>query len=64
MAQIKVDTNAENSIDALKIQKALNKIASKLSKEQIERLSSLADSPKAIEYLSSDIKFSILKKFL
>lgn len=63
--EIKLQVNAKNAIDALRIQKALNKITQKLNDpKQVERLASLADSEKAVKYLSSDIQFGVLKTFL
>ena len=58
-----INITGKNNIDEIKRVKCIEKLT-KLSTEELERLTSLSDSPKARNYLSSPVQFAILKKFL
>ncbi|MEN2415536.1 hypothetical protein [Flavobacterium mesophilum] len=63
MPQINVTVKAGSEMELLTRKNALEKV-NQLSTDQLKRILKLVESEKAISYLSSDIKFAMLKQFL
>lgn len=63
MPKIDIPVSASTDMELLTRKTAVEKI-NKLPTDQLKRLLKLVESPKAIGYLSSDIKFAMLQKFL
>lgn len=63
MPKIDIPVSASTDMELLTRKTAVEKI-NKLPTDQLKRLLKLVESPKAIGYLSSDIKFAVLQKFL
>ena len=63
MPQVNVTVSANSEIELLNRKKTIDKV-NELSTDQLKRLLHLVESPKAKDYLSSDLKFAFLKKFL
>lgn len=63
MAQTSITVTGSSEIDLLSRKKTIEKVNS-LSTDQLKRVLKLIESPKAIKYLSNDIQFAILNKFL
>lgn len=59
-----VNITGSSTLEVARKKKAVEKILNNLNADQLERLSSLADSQKAKDYLGSSIKFQTLKTFL
>lgn len=58
-----ITVTAASEMELLTRKNALEEV-NKLPTDQLKRLLKLTKSPKAKEYLSSDLKFAILQKFL
>jgi len=63
MASQTITVTAASEMELLTRKNALEEV-NKLPTDQLKRLLKLTKSPKAKEYLSSDLKFGILQKFL
>ena len=63
MASKTVTINANSEFELASKEKVVNKLNS-LTADQVKRLGKLIDSPKAMGYLSSDLKFASLQAFL
>lgn len=63
MVQSNLIVKANSDMELLTRKNAIESINA-LSTDQLKRVLKLIKSPKAKEYLSSDLKFSILQKFL
>lgn len=63
MPQSNVIVEANSDMELLTRKNAVEKV-NQLPTDQLKRILKLVESPKAISYLSSDIKFAILQKFL
>lgn len=63
MASKTVTINANSEFELASKEKVVNKLNS-LTADQVKRLGKLIDSPKAMAYLSSDLKFASLQAFL
>lgn len=63
MPQTNLTVTAVSDMELVTRTNAL-KAVNDLSTDQLKRLLKLVKSPKAIKYLSSDIQFTILSKFL
>lgn len=63
MAKTEITVSASSDMELLTRKKALEEV-NKLTTDQLQRVLKLVKSPKAIGYLSSDIKFALLQKFL
>lgn len=63
MASQTITVTAASEMELLTRKNALEEV-NKLPTDQLKRLLKLTKSPKAKEYLSSDLKFAILQKFL
>lgn len=63
MPQSNITVSANSEIELLNRKKVIEKI-NDLPTDQLKRILQLIESPKAKDYLSSDIKFAFLKKFL
>lgn len=63
MASQTITITAASEMELLTRKNALEEV-NKLPTDQLKRLLKLQKSPKAKEYLSSDVKFAILQKFL
>ena len=61
--KIEFTVTANSEIELLNLQATVERIQ-KLSPDQLKRVGELIKSPKAIDYLSSDLKFRTLKAFL
>lgn len=58
-----ITVTAASEMELLTRKNALEEV-NKFPTDQLKRLLKLTKSPKAKEYLSSDLKFAILQKFL
>lgn len=63
MPQSNITVNAASEMELATRKNALQAV-NDLSTDQLKRVLKLVKSPKAIKYLSSDIQFAILSKFL
>jgi hypothetical protein len=63
MPQANITVNASSDMELLTRKNAVEKV-NQLPTDQLKRLLKLVESPKAIGYLSSDLKFAMLQKFL
>ena len=63
MPKVEITVTANSDMELLTRKKAVEKI-NNMPTDQLTRLLKLVESPKAIGYLSSDIKFATLKTFL
>lgn len=63
MPKTEIIVSASSDMELLTRKKALEEV-NKLTTDQLQRVLKLVKSPKAIGYLSSDIKFALLQKFL
>lgn len=63
MPQSNIIVNATSEMELATRKNALQAV-NELSTDQLKRVLKLVKSPKAIKYLSSDIQFAILSKFL
>lgn len=63
MAQTNIIVQAKSEMELLTRKNAVEKV-NQLPTDQLKRILKLVESPKAIGYLSSDIKFAMLQKFL
>lgn len=63
MLQTEIKINAATDLD-LTIRKSALEAVNALSTDQLKRVQKLVKSDKAKAYLSSDVKFAILNKFL
>lgn len=63
MPKTEIIVNAGSDMELMTRKKALEAVNG-LTTDQLKRVLKLVQSPKAIGYLSSDIKFALLKNFL
>ncbi len=63
MPQSNLIINASSDMELATRKNALQAV-NELSTDQLKRVLKLVKSPKALKYLSSDIQFAILSKFL
>ncbi|MBB1193556.1 hypothetical protein DNC80_07720 [Flavobacterium sp. SOK18b] len=63
MAQSNVVVSAVSDMELVTRKTAIEKV-NQLPTDQLQRVLKLIKSPKAISYLSSDLKFAMLQKFL
>lgn len=63
MASKKIEINGKSEIELLQREEILLKI-NQIPLDQLKRVGKLLESKKALDYLSSDIKFAGLKMFL
>ena len=63
MPQSNFIVNAASEMELVTRKNALQAV-NELSTDQLKRVLKLIKSPKALKYLSSDIQFAILSKFL
>jgi hypothetical protein len=63
MPQANITVNASSDMELLTRKNAVEKINT-LPTDQLRRVLKLIESPKAKAYLSSDIKFAMLQKFI
>ncbi|AOZ99597.1 hypothetical protein [Flavobacterium commune] len=63
MPQTNITVTAKTEIELLTRKNAVEKV-NELTTDQLKRVLKLIESPKAKEYLSSDLKFAVLQKFL
>lgn len=63
MPKTEITVSAGSEMEMLTRKKAVEEV-NKLTTDQLQRVSKLIKSPKAIAYLSSDIKFAMLQQFL
>jgi hypothetical protein len=63
MPQSNIIVSAASDMELVTRKNALDAVNS-LSTDQLKRILKLVKSPKALKYLSSDIQFAILSKFL
>lgn len=63
MPKTEIIVNANSDMELLTRKNALESINA-LPTDQLKRVLKLIKSPKAIGYLSSDIKFAVLQKFI
>ncbi len=63
MPQTNITITAKTEIELLTRENAVKKI-NELPTDQLKRLIKLVESKKAKDYLSSDLKFAFLQKFL
>lgn len=63
MPKVEITVSAGSDMELLTRKTAVEKI-NKMPTDQLKRLLKLVESPKAIGYLSSDVKFMMLQKFL
>lgn len=63
MPKVDILVSASSDMELLTRKTAIEKV-NKLDTPQLQRLLKLIESPKAINYLSSDVKFAVLKTFL
>ena len=63
MPQCNLTVSAASDMELVTRKNALEAVNS-LSTDQLKRVLKLVKSPKALKYLSSDIQFAILSKFL
>ena len=63
MAQSNIIVQGNSEMELMTRKTALEKI-NELSTDQLQRVMKLTKSPKALGYLSSDLKFALLQKFL
>ena len=63
MPETNVIIKASTEMELLTRKNAVEKV-NNLPTDQLKRILKLVESPKAISYLSSDVKFAILQKFL
>ena len=63
MPQTNITVTAASEMELVTRKNALQAV-NELSTDQLKRVLKLVKSPKALKYLSSDIQFAILSKFL
>lgn len=63
MPKTEITVTANSDMELLTRKKAIEEV-NKLPTDQLQRVLKLVKSPKAIGYLSSDLKFAVLQKFL
>lgn len=63
MQQSSITVKANSEMELLTRKNAVEKV-NQLPTDQLKRILKLIESPKAISYLSSDLKFAMLQKFL
>lgn len=63
MPQVNITVSANSEIELLTRQKTVEKI-NEMPTDKLKRLLKLIESDKAQRYLSNDIQFAILQKFL
>jgi hypothetical protein len=63
MPKIEITVNANSDMELLTRKIALEAVNA-LSTDQLKRVCKMVKSPKALAYLSSDIKFALLQKFI
>jgi hypothetical protein len=63
MAQCNIIVKGISEMELMTRKTALEKI-NELPTDQLQRVMKLTKSPKALAYLSSDLKFTLLQKFL
>jgi len=63
LKKVDITIKANSEIELLNLERVVKSIEN-LSPDQLKRLGELLKSPKALDYLSSDIKFRTLKAFL
>ncbi|WP_163398156.1 hypothetical protein [Flavobacterium fluviatile] len=63
MPETNITVKASTEMELLTRKNAVEKV-NNLPTDQLKRILKLVESPKAISYLSNDIKFAMLQKFL
>lgn len=63
MPKIEITVNANSDMELLTRKTALEAVNA-LSTDQLKRVSKMVKSTKALAYLSSDVKFALLQKFI
>lgn len=63
MPKIEIIVNANSDMELLTRKTALEAVNA-LTTDQLKRVSKMVKSAKALEYLSSDVKFALLQKFI
>lgn len=63
MPRTEITVNASTDMELVTRKTALDAVNA-LSTDQLKRVLKMVKSPKALAYLSSDIKFALLQKFI
>lgn len=63
MPRIDIPVTASSDMELLARKQAIDAVNA-LSTDQLKRVLKMVKSPKALAYLSSDVKFALLQKFI
>lgn len=63
MPKLEITVNASTDMELVTRKTALDAVNA-LSTDQLKRVLKMVKSPKALAYLSSDVKFALLQKFI